>query len=140
MSDHDLLVGRGALGTYHSTYFEYTTEHGLGGDSPTRSTIEVGYLQMILKGGYIMMGLYLLILLPAAYLGIFKSNNIVAKMSGYLIITYLLFWTFTYPPVFSAEFILLWMAAGTAMSASTRKITNDEIMIERKRKLVFIRK
>jgi hypothetical protein len=139
MSDHDLLVGRGALGTYHSTYFEYTAELGLAGDSPTRSIVEVGYLQMILKGGYIMMGLYLLILVPAAYLGIFKSNNIIARMSGYLILSYLLLWMITYPPTISPEYILLWMAAGTAMSTSARKITNNEIMIKRKSKLTLTR-
>ncbi|MEE9326119.1 MAG: hypothetical protein V3U71_02410 [Cocleimonas sp.] len=128
MSDHDLLIGRGTLGTYHSPYFEYTKEHGLSGDSPTRTSIEVGYLQIIFKGGYIMLALYLLLLLPAAYLGIFKSNNIISRMSGYLVLAYLLLWSISYYPVYSPKFILLWMAAGTAISRTTRSLSNQDLL------------
>jgi len=128
MTDKELITGRGVLGTYFSPYFEYTRTHGLGGDNPTRISVEVGYLQIILKGGYIMMGLYLLILLPAAYLGIFKSNNCIARMSGYFILSYLLLWTVSYYPVYSANFILLWMAAGTAISRSARRLSNEDLL------------
>jgi hypothetical protein len=115
------------MGTYYSPYFAYTEEHGLPGDSSTRSVNEVGYLHMIFKGGFVMMLLYLLILAPAAYLGIFRSNNILARMSGYYITSYLLLWTLTYYPVYSAEHILLWVSAGTAMSRSARSVSDEEL-------------
>jgi hypothetical protein len=127
MSEEELWIGRGALGKYYSPYFYYTEANGLPGDSSTRSSVEVGYLEMILKGGYIMVLLYLLILLPAAYLGIFKSKNILARMSGYMIFIYIILWFISYIPIYSAEFILLWMATGTAISNSTRNQTNLDI-------------
>jgi len=127
MSDVELLTGRGSMGKYYSPYFAMVKELGLHGDSPTRSMNEVGYLHIILKGGFVLMFLYLLILIPAAYLGVFKSNNIIAKMSGYYIISYLILWLVSYHPIYSAEFILLWMAAGTAMSKSAREINDNEI-------------
>lgn len=127
MSNFELLVGRGALGTYYSPYFAYTEEHGLPGDASTRASIEVGYLQMILKGGYILLALYLLVLLPAAYLGIFHSNNIIAKMCGYYIFLHLILWLVTYYPSYSPEFILLWMTVGTALSESARKISDFDL-------------
>ncbi len=129
MSDNELIIGRGALGTYYSPYFAYTQKHGLGGDSSTRMVNEVGYLQMILKGGFIMMFLYLLILLPAAYLGIFKSKNLIARMSGYIILIYLVIWIVSYYSVYSAEYILLWMAVGTAISPIARNTTDKELKI-----------
>jgi hypothetical protein len=123
MSIKETIIGRGALGTYISPYFYMLKEQEIaGGDSYIRSVNEVGYLQMILKGGYIMMILYLLILLPAAFLGIFRSKNIVGRMSGYLILSYLLVWTVSYYPIYSVEYILLWMAAGTAISSTARNM------------------
>ena len=139
LSHEEEVFGRGALGKYYSPHFAYTEKNGLPGDSPMRSVSEVGYLQMILKGGYVMMILYLLILLPAAYLGIFKSNNIIAKMSGYLILSYLVLWGVSYYPVYSAEYILLWMATGTAISKSARKMKNQDLIIKTKGRLVFVK-
>ena len=134
MSDSELLVGRGALGTYYSPYFDMLKRAGVeGGDAATRSANEVGYLQMILKGGYIIVVLYLLILIPAAYLGIFKSKNIISKMSGYLIFIYLLLWTISYLPAYSPEFLFLWMAVGTTISLTARNITDDELQKYMKR-------
>ena len=129
MSDTELIAGRGALGTYYSPYFASTKSSGIsGGDSPIRSVSEIGYLEMVLKGGYIMMVLYLLILIPAAFLGIFKSNNTIARMCGYIIFMYILIWIISYPPVYSAQFILLWMAAGTAISPIARNMTDEELL------------
>ena len=127
LSEYDAWVGRGALGTYFSPYFALTASLGLGGDSSNRIVNEVGYLQMILKGGYILVILYLLILIPAAYLGIFHSRNVIARMSGYIIVIYLVIWTISYYPVYSAEYIFLWMAVGTAISPKARAITDIEL-------------
>ncbi len=137
MSDDELIIGRGVLGTYYSPYFAYTEKNHLEGDSSTRSVSEVGYLEMILKGGFVMMILYLLILLPAAFLGIFKSKNIIARMSGYFILSYLVLWTVSYYPVYSAEYILLWMAVGTATSRSARNIKNSDIFVKVNKRFEF---
>ena len=123
----DLAFGRGATGKYYSAYFDHWNKTNEGGDSEFRSVNEVGYLQIILKGGTLLLILYLLILIPAAYLGIFKSNNIIAKMSGLLILSYLLLWTVSYYPIYSPEFILLWMAVGTTISSQTRLITDIDL-------------
>lgn len=136
-SPAERVIGRGVLGTYYSPYFKHWNKSNEGGDSPTRSVNEIGYLQMMLKGGGIMVGLYLLILLPAAFLGIFRSKNIIARMSGYFILLYLFLWLVSYYPVYSAEYILLWMAAGTCISPQVRKIPNSEILIKKNGRYVF---
>ena len=75
-----------------------------------------------------MMALYILILIPAAYLGIFRSNNIITRMSGYFIFTNLLMFFVVDPPEYSFNFFLLWMAVGTVTSSSIRKLENHEFM------------
>jgi len=139
MSQSELWIGRGAMGTYYSPYFDYIGQQGLEGDSETRSVNEVGYLEMILKGGYVMMLLYILILLPAAFLGIFKSKNIISKMCGYFILAYLIVWGISYYPIYSAEYILLWMATGTAISGKNRRLTNKQVLYKNRNKLFFIK-
>jgi len=128
LKPYELIIGRGALGTYFSPYFEYTQRHGLGGDHPNRIINEVGYLQMILKGGVIMLSLHLLILLPAAYLGIFASNNIITRMCGYYIVIFLLLWIINSYMIYSVEFLLLWMAAGSIIIGKNRKIKNNQLL------------
>ncbi len=137
MTESELRVGRGALGSYYSPFFASLEKQNIPGDAPIRVINEVGYLQMILKGGYTMVALYLLILLPVAFLGIFKSNNVIARMSGYLILSYLILWTISYYPVYSAEYILLWMAAGTAMSPGARSMKDSDIFNYKNERLEF---
>jgi len=138
MSDMDLLLGRGALGTYFSPYFDMLRKSGFaGGDSATRTLNEIGYLQIVLKGGYIMVALYLLILLPAALLGIFNSKNIISRVSGYYILAHLLFWSVTYLPIYAPKFLLLWMAAGSTISKRARMTKNSDLLVLVKGKLQF---
>lgn len=130
MSEKDLFIGRGALGTYYSPYFAALRHAGIhGGDSPIRAVSEIGYLEMVLKGGYIMVLLYLFILIPAAYLALFRSKNQISRVAGYVIIMYLVIWTISYYPVYSDEYLLLWMLVGTAISPRARNITDEELKL-----------
>lgn len=52
------IIGKGALGTYYSRYFDQTRLEGRIGDSSTRTISELGYLHLVLKGGLIMALLY----------------------------------------------------------------------------------
>ena len=128
LKEDEVITGRGALGTYYSSFFKNRFKYTkTGGDSYNRSASEVGYLQMILKGGVIMVILYLLILIPASFLGIFRSKNIIARMCGYYVFIYIIIWSVSFYPTYSAEFILFWMAAGTCISSKARNTTNEEL-------------
>ncbi len=140
ISEEERIIGRGALGKYYSPYFEMLQRLDVQGDATYRSTNEVGYLHMILKGGYIMLVLYLLILIPAAYLGIFRSKNIIARMSGYIIVFFLIMFILIYPPEYRIHFLILWMAVGTAISKSARKVKNSDLLVKRKGRLEFAKK
>jgi len=137
LEPYEFVIGRGALGTYFSPYFEYTQRHGLGGDTPNRMVNEVGYLHMLLKGGGIMMGLHLLILLPIAYLGIFASKNIITRMCGYYIFIILMMWMINSYEIYSAKFLMLWMSAGTVISKKNRNLRNRDILVKINKRYQF---
>ncbi len=134
MSTSEKIFGRGSLGTYYSPffnkvlrYFELMGEYLFALDNPTRITIEVGYLQMILKGGFLMLILNFSIMLRASYLAFFKSNNSFVKRLGLFIFSLTLLSLISFRPAFTPTFILLWMSIGTVLNKSNREMTDDEV-------------
>lgn len=128
------IFGRGSLGTYYSEYFAHTKWYVVDvlkkpwyGDSSTRITIEVGYLQMILKGGFIMMLLNLIILISSSYVAIFKSRNKFIKRLGYYILIFMILYLIELRPTFTPIFFILWMAIGTVLNKKYRLMDDEEI-------------
>uniref|UniRef100_UPI00404ABD3E hypothetical protein n=1 Tax=Gelidibacter sp. TaxID=2018083 RepID=UPI00404ABD3E len=128
------IVGRGSLGTYYSHYFEHTKWYIVEvlnqrwwGDSSTRITTEVGYLQMILKGGFIMLFLNTFLMTYSAYLALFKSNNKFIKRLGLYILILLILSLISFRPAFEPTFIILWIAVGTVLNKKYREMKNEEI-------------
>lgn len=126
MTFSERLIGRGTLGTYHSKTFAQLEEYNLGIGSSDRGGVEIGWLNVLLKGGYIMVALFIIILLPISILGITKSNNWFTKSLGYYILLILVLMIIGYPQVYDASFLLLWLSAGTVLDKRVRKLTNIE--------------
>ncbi|MEZ4856885.1 MAG: hypothetical protein R2812_10475 [Gelidibacter sp.] len=134
LSPIEKIFGRGSLGTYYSHYFEHTKWYIVEilhrpwwGDSSTRITTEVGYLQMILKGGLIMLILNLFLMTYATYLALFKSNNRFVKRLGFYILILIILSLISFRPAFIPTFIILWIAIGTVLSKKNRQMGNEEI-------------
>ena len=130
----DRLFGKGSLGTYYSDFFERTNRYyrilgnkGWKGDDPVRITVEVGYLQMILKGGFIMLFLNIMVYLYSIYVAIFKSNNKFIRRLGYYILIIAILSLIELRPTFTPTFIIFWMAIGTVSIKKYRIMTNEEI-------------
>ncbi|GGZ89286.1 hypothetical protein [Algibacter mikhailovii] len=130
----DLLFGRGSLGKYYSDFFARTRRYweamgrvGWPGDVPDRISVEVGYLQMILKGGFVMLILNVLIYFKAIYLAIFKSNNWFIRRLGYFILIITILTIIELRPTFTPLFIILWMAIGTVLKKDYRDMDDVEI-------------
>ena len=117
MEGIDWIIGRGMMGEYYSP----TGDQNLFRDS-YRGTVETDYLNMVLKGGYINLILLLMILIPAMFLGIFKSKNTLSKAAG----VWILFWLLnTYPStvqVFTLNYLLVWVSAGICYSSKIRSL------------------
>tara|TARA_B100001093_G_scaffold409908_1_gene399050 strand:- start:5500 stop:6591 length:1092 start_codon:yes stop_codon:yes gene_type:complete len=134
LSSFEKIVGRGSLGTYFSQFMEHTKWYTVEilkkpwwGDSSTRITIEVGYLQMILKGGVTLMILNFIFFMTASYTAIFKSHNRFIKALGYYILIISILSIVSMRPAFTPTFILFWMAIGTVLSKKHREMNDEEI-------------
>jgi len=134
LNSSEEIFGRGSLGTYYSYYMEHTKwyiEEIRGGtyygDSSIRITIEVGYLQMILKGGFILFVLTLFLMLSSSYLAIFKSKNRFVISLGIYILVISILSLISFRPAFTPTFIILWMAVGTVLNKKYRNMSDNEI-------------
>lgn len=119
MSIKDLIIGRGFLGEYYCP--------GVDPLKDTRFLIESGYLQTILKGGIISLVLFLTIALPAIYLGIVRSKNILSKASGTIVLLWLIDMFPWGMPAINIRYILVWTCIGICYSKAIRNLTDAEI-------------
>ncbi len=118
---NDWIIGRGINGEYYCPNID---EDQL---TDYRSYIETGYLEFILKGGMIFLGLYLLILIPALFLGLFYSKNILSKAAAIWIIVSLIALYPSTVNTFTLNFLLVWISAGICYSSELRNLSDNQI-------------
>lgn len=122
METLDWIVGKGMNGTYYCPNIE-------DNDSiDYRTGIESDYLNTILKGGIIYLGLCLLIMIPAVYKGLFQSRNLLSKAAAIWILLYLLY---LYPaPVskFNANYLFVWLSVGICYSKVIRQLPEQLVI------------
>lgn len=125
MSTRDWIIGKGINGYYYSPNIDEGYRVTV-----YRNAIETGYLQIILRGGIVSLGLFLLVAIPAFFKGLFASNNMLCKAAGSWI---LLFLIYSYPMTinwFIFSTVLIWISIGLCFDKSIREKTDDEILKE----------
>ncbi|HUQ66894.1 MAG TPA: hypothetical protein VM101_12100 [Flavitalea sp.] len=119
MEKKDLVVGRGIEGGYYCP--TGATEDGY------RYVVETGYLQIILKGGVISLGLLLLITIPAIFKGLFYSRNVLSKAAA----IWILYWMIALFPItvasFSLNYLLVWISIGICYSREIRYMPEESV-------------
>ncbi|OFY04482.1 MAG: hypothetical protein A2W93_04750 [Bacteroidetes bacterium GWF2_43_63] len=119
----DLLTGRGLVGMYATPTFSPYYDQNFGG----RDIIEIGYLQIILKGGVLLLITYLIIIIKAVSYGLWRTKNTLTKIFAFAIIVHMLVMFWARVPAADPYFMLLWLLAGFCLSKSIRNLTNDQI-------------
>jgi hypothetical protein len=117
----DWIVGRGFLGTYYSIWF-FDWE-GEGGDSYNRFIIEVGILQVLLKGGIALLTPFLVTIIIALKKGFTESSFYTNRFrfSLFLFIE-LIIMGIENVPSFSIHYMFIWLAIGIILNIpNTRK-------------------
>lgn len=104
----EYLLGRGYLGTYYSVYFE-----NWDGDSSNRFVVEVGFLQLLFKGGGVLLGLTVLIFIKSIFNGLFKNKpGSLNFLLGLWLIIELAMFAVQNIPEFSPHFFIMWIIIG----------------------------
>lgn len=97
----DLIVGYGVSGGYWSPHFQ-----------DFRTGIEIGYLQIVVKSGFIMLALFLILAIPAAFKGFKGAGDDQKRIAGILVLERLV-WMVTFGlPWVHWNYLLFWMAVG----------------------------
>jgi hypothetical protein len=114
LNSKEIILGRGFLGTYYSDFFWYILSQGIiEDDQQNRFISEVGFLILILKGGFIYYILYIFPLLFSSLRGIFiKSQDPLSFNIAIYIFAELLLMFFENIPHFTLNFFLLFFLAG----------------------------
>ena len=115
----DWIIGRGINGEYYCPGIEVDRI------TNNRSVIETGYLQTILKGGIISLGLFLLIAVPAIIKGLFYSKNLLSKGAAIWIFLAI---TSMYPATvntFTLRYLLVWISIGICYSKKISELPDS---------------
>jgi len=123
MTTKDWIIGKGINGKYYCPMWDEIT----GIPSIYRDVIETGYLQVILNGGIVSLGLFSLIAIPAILKGFFSSRNILSKAAALWIFLFLIFSYPGTPTSFSLFYILVWISIGICYSNEYRSMSDDSI-------------
>lgn len=115
-SQVDWVFGRGWFGRYYEPGFKIF-----------RSSIETGYLALILRGGFLYLIPYVATLSFTAFTGYFKSNNLFCKSFAIMCLMQIIS---LYPygwPVFNYFHFILWMGVWVCNIKSFREMTDNQI-------------
>ena len=123
---NNLLLGLGAMGNYYSQYFYdimfFFPENEA--DFYIRSKVEVGFLQMLLKGGYIYILLITTIyIIMISQLKFFKNSYI--NNLFYILLSNFFFMSVENIPAFNYLNCLIWIMIGITLCYS-HQIKNDQ--------------
>jgi len=129
----DKIFGNGMNGTYYCPLWDAVVDGEVFNAVKFRNIIENGYLQLYLTGGIVHIVLFVLVLVPAALMGVFMSSNQFTKACGILIFLRLLDMFFYGLPALTLAYILVWISVGVCYNKSIRRLTNDEIRSEFKK-------
>ena len=121
-----LFFGKGPLGSYYSPMFDNLGSQGFysGEDHYIRSTVEVGLLQYLLKGGV----LYFVIISFIFLLTSFQSSK--NDFINYLLLTiacYYLLFTIENLPFYDYLNALIWIIIGISISPNNKNLLNEDI-------------
>ena len=110
------IIGKGVSGGYWD-----------GDYGQLRPGIENGIRHMLLKGGILYLGSYLLLSLHAIYLAVFRSNNKLMKGLAIYILTLTAFMFVWGTPAFSFTYLFLWISYIWIFNTKIRRMSDDDI-------------
>ena len=133
MKPYEWILGRGFLGTYFSPYFLWlqTNNNDFTGDHYYRFSVEVGFLQFLLKGGFAYFFLFITPLVAVVYRGLFtRHNSRIAFYISIYILCELLIMFIENIPSYHFQFFIIFFLAGygyrqTVLEAKTA--TNEDL-------------
>lgn len=117
-SQADLIFGRGWFGRYYDPIFDVF-----------RSSIETGYLALILRGGFLYLVPYVVTLGITAVTGYFKSKNLFCKAFAFMCLMQIIS---LYPygwPAFNFFHFFLWLGVWVCNIKTFREMEDEQVFV-----------
>lgn len=130
------LLGKGINGKYFSDYF--ASKHTDAGESEERIQSEVGFLNILLKGGIAQTVLYLLLLIIAVYNCLFRSDSKFMLIIGLVLLTHFVMLFIEEYIKYDLYNVTMWFFIGMAFSPTC--LTRDDEYYEEQINIVFGKK
>lgn len=115
---------------------EWIFGRGLGGSIAREADtdrvvdfVESGFLVLIYKGGLLYMIPFLVILLRASYLGLWRSKNDLIKALSIQLPIYIFSMYAWNWPEFSTKYVFMWISVTACLDPQMRNLSNEEIFI-----------
>ena len=121
MSVFEYIFGKGLYGSY---------TWGYRGWPPVlfvRNLAEIGYIHIVLKGGYLMLACFYFLSIYAVFLGLFQSNNKITRYLAFIIIARLIIMSTAMPPRVGFEYFMYWIVVGGCLSQQLRALDDTTI-------------
>lgn len=115
----DWFWGRGIYGEFNGGILNNSA------DGASRDGIENGYLYLILKGGWIWLGLLILISINAIYKGLMKSKNMLCKGFAIIIILYFIDMIGFGIPGMTIKYMMVFIAIAGCNSPWLRQLSDS---------------
>ncbi len=122
MTTWDWIIGKGFNSGYKCPGIDESVFKG-----GLRKVIETDYLQLILTGGIVNLGLLLLIVVPAIILGLFYTRNMLTRISAIWIIIWLVFLYPSNAYTMSIFHVSVWVMISVCYSRKTRNLSSEFI-------------
>lgn len=122
MDPMEKWVGKGLNGRYYFNLHQKNDPYG-----GWRYLSETGYYYLVLRGGYILTWLYIIIILTPAFNGIFKSKNQLCKALGTIMIISIVQLIPFGHLTFNLSFLIIWSGVRLCMSRQIRLMSNKQI-------------
>jgi hypothetical protein len=133
MTAFEKYFGKGINGTY------IWGKRGWPPRPYIRSGVEIGYKQLVLKGGYFMQSVFLVFSFYAVFLAIFRSNNRVTRYLACIIIARLIVMITAMPPRVGFEYFMYWLVIGGCLSSELRSFSDADILSKAVNKRIVIK-
>lgn len=119
---NDHLIGRGLNGKIRKWLVGKE-------DKRFSRSIEIGYFDSLLKGGYLYLIPLMLLYLTSINLGYFRSSNDLSKGFSFLILYQIINMLSFGILTFSVYYFMLWIAVASSIDKTTRSYTNNQLKL-----------
>jgi len=133
MNTRDIMLGRGFQGDYFSPYFLWlrTANHDFSGDFYYRFSVEVGFLECLIKGGLVFFCLYVTPMVAAIKQGLFnRHTSRTAFMIAIYILTEFLILFIENIPSYHFQFFLIFFLCGYSCRLATIHRSKEALVHE----------